>query len=150
MYRIEHLPALQAAPIGMWSMHARGAIDEERGLIVRHIGRYRETECTAWLLQHGDALVPFDVGERFTSEGGRPTLVLTLQTFGSSSKVAQRTGIGAYTFEGAEQKSEWELLAAEGVLVTEAFRARTRDQSLRIEVSGRNLTIEGLGYSEEA
>jgi hypothetical protein len=150
MYRIEHLPALRAAPIGMRSMHARGAIDEERGLIVRHIGRYRETECTAWLLQRGDALVPFDVGERFTSEGGRSTVVLNLESFGFSTVVAQRVGILRYAFSSQEQEEEWATFAVEGVVVDWRHQFTPEQLSLRMEALGRSWTNQDFGYAEEA
>ena len=149
VYQIQQLPPLPSSVIPLPGEPPVGAVDLERGLIARHIGRYGEADRTAWLLQCGDALVPFDVSERFTSEDGRATIVLKLESFGFSTEVAQRAGVVRYLFSSQDQEQDWATVAVEGVLITWKHQFRNRDVSLRMEALGRSWKLDDFGYVEE-
>lgn len=96
-------------------------------------------------------MVPLDLRTEEHTENGAVVREMTLVSFGTSEKVAQRLGIARYSFSNAEQEREWALLAAEGALmdVTHRIRSLNLNQTARMLAFGRTWTIEEFGYTEE-
>lgn len=154
MYRIEPLPLLTGLPPTLHPYIQRprlGAVDADRGLIVRHISNYRDFRKSGWLFQHHDAMVPFDVSHKNLPEDGVTVKEQTLVTFGTSDQVAAATRIFRYSFSDAEQERDWATLAAEGVLVSAAYSLRHRRVKPRVRILAldRTWTIEDFGYNKE-
>jgi hypothetical protein len=124
MFRAAPLPPFPPTPKTPILTMTTGAVDEERGLVVRRIAGSRDHTLSGWLLECGDALVPFDVREHYRNGDNGVIVEYTIAGIGFSTIVRDRTGVNGYTFATADQRREWTRYAAEGLLVAKgAFHA---------------------------
>lgn len=159
MYRISVPPPL---PPGSRQRVTSGyaAVDSERGAVVgdKYVDK-EDPSCSLWYFQNRDTRVAFTTVEEDVDRDGRSFKSVTLTSFPApiykptASGLSLLTKLGLrfpeqFVFENDDQKTEWTLLAVEGLLAFEEYSLRKSTRRAKVHALGRDWMIEDFNYAE--
>lgn len=149
MFRIAPLPPLPPTPKTPVLTMTTGAVDADRGLVVRRIAGSRDHTLSGWLLESVDALVPFDVREHFRDGDHGLLAEYTITSLGFSRIVDSEVGVRIYTFATVEHQRAWMALAAEGVLTAKVAHHATSKVPKQVRVIADGSTYESTELNSD-